>query len=123
MSETLFIGFMVGIVMPVFIGLVSYFGKKYADKVVDTIEDLSDTVEAHEQRIDENEEGIRAHDNLIYGKDNTPWDGFAEEVRTNRSHVSINRRHIKRHRELLEQEGMIQESDLESVEDLEPELD
>ena len=122
MSETAFIELMV-IVITMLVGLVSYFGKKYADKVVDTIEDLSDAIEAHEERIDENEEGVRVHDNLLYGKDNTPWDGFAEEVRTNRNHVSMNRQHIKRHRELLQQQGMIQESDIESVENLEPELD
>ena len=123
MPETLFIGFMVGIVIPVLIGLVSYFGKNYADRVIGTIEEMSETIESHEQRIDENEEGVRVHDTLLYGKDDTPWDGFADEVRTNRSHVSINRQHIKRHRELLEQEGMIRESDIENVENLEPELD
>lgn len=122
MSETAFLELMV-VVITILVGLVSYFGKKYADKVVETIEDLSDTLEAHEERIEDNEEGVRVHDNLLYGKDNTPWDGFAEEVRVNRNHVSINRQHIKRHRELLEQEGMIRESDIESVEDLKPELD
>ena len=122
MSETAFIELMV-VVITMLVGLVSYFGKKYADRIVDTIEDMSEAIEAHEERIEDNEKGIRIHDNLLYGKDDTPWDGFAEEVRTNRSHVSINRQHIKRHREVLEQEDMIKGSDIESVEGLEPELD
>ena len=123
MPETYFIAFMVGIVIPVLIGIVSYFARQSFDSVLRRLETMGEQLDKHDERITENEHGVRVHDNLLYGKDDTPWDGFAEEVRTNRAHVSINRQHIKRHRELLEQEGMIQESDIESVENLEPELD
>ena len=123
MPETYFIAFMVGIVIPVLIGIVSYFARQSFDSVLRRLETMGEQLDKHDERITENEHGVRVHDNLLYGKDDTPWDGFAEEVRTNRNHVSMNRQHIKRHRELLKQQGMFQESDIESVENLEPELD